>query len=463
MTTKLPHKQILIRYLTYYPYLKYSRTMSNLRIAVVTVVCCVFCLTDYLSADDLSSKYLTIGIYKLITVCAFVLLAVQIAFTKTSWRLSQLIISLLILLGTQGLMAAMSTLTPDDGAHVFYFTSLVLFIALMPVVAGLNIVFTSVSGVLSIVTFDVYFVHFESALSYDLMIAASALTSCLLVQMLTVYNKRDRIKTVQRQREVLRVERKNAELQLSDAVKNKLLYIISHDLRGPIASIKGLINLYSENVISMDEFQYHTSKLNDLLQHTSNMLDNLLHWSISLNERSLNLVRCNMFNLVNQVFAAVEKHARKKNISLINDLPSTLEVRVETPLMHLTFMNIISNAVKFTDVGSVTVRTYPSGEYIFFEIVDTGHGMGAKELMRLFDWKRIDDASGTHIGRGPGLGLLLCKQFIEKHNGNIEVESVKYSGTVVRVTLPLTLLVVNSPAGNHEELISPYAPAVTSF
>lgn len=233
---------------------------------------------------------------------------------------------------------------------------------------------------------------------------------------------------------------KNEQLQAVNASKDRFFSIISHDLRTPFVTLIGLTQVLTE------EFEtYPKEDLKSLLvkvQKTSEifyaLLENLLTWSrcqtgvIEMTPQMVNIREAILRNL--RIF---DQTAREKQIALTTTLETPMLVYVDEKMLETIFRNLISNALKFTPCGgTVTISGAQDGHTAMIAVTDTGIGIGEKYLPKLF---RIDEQykrKGTADEQGTGLGLILCREFIEKNGGEIWVESKVNEGSTFKFTLP---------------------------
>ena len=232
-----------------------------------------------------------------------------------------------------------------------------------------------------------------------------------------------------------------ADLKDLNATKDKFFGIIAHDLKNPFASILGTSELLSANP---DQFDEQTVKKFSVLMHSAArtgyaILENLLEWSrsqtgsLAYNPQSI-LIR----NLIEQNLSGVSVIAANKNIKLGLSVPSRLVVLADSNMMQTILRNLLTNAIKFTPSGGkVEVIATKRQHEAIITVRDTGTGIPENDLKKLF---RID-IKYTNIGtaeeRGTGLGLLLCKEFVEKHDGKIWVESKVGKGSSFMFSIPL--------------------------
>ncbi|MGM0580334.1 MAG: sensor histidine kinase [Bacteroidota bacterium] len=221
-------------------------------------------------------------------------------------------------------------------------------------------------------------------------------------------------------------------------VKNKLFSIISHDLRGPIVSLKGILGLYKKGALSEEEFRQLTNNLEEDLNSSSNLLDNLLAWSKS-QLQGLEIKRSSI--KLNDEFHSLKKlfdsQLKTKGIRMDISIPDKQKIYADKESVQIVFRNIISNAIKFTPLGGqITISTTPQeNNFVQLNISDSGIGMPPEKLAQLFQLNR-NTLIGTSSASGAGIGLLLVKEFIELNNGKVSVESSIGNGTTFQVLLP---------------------------
>ncbi len=241
---------------------------------------------------------------------------------------------------------------------------------------------------------------------------------------------------LQAQEENLR--RNQSSLQETIRVNSKLLSVISHDIRGPFASIKGMIQLYNKGLVTDDELKLHLGNIEALITNTDMLFTNMLQWSVFyMDNRALNKKPIGLAQVVNNNTELFRLPAQNKTTRLVNNVPHDLMVEADEPILNLVLRNFISNAIKFTDNGTVTVSTRETGETVEVLVEDTGIGMTPLQLSNLFNWDVKQSNNGTRNEKGAGVGLLICKEFIEIHGGQLSCNSRKGAGTVFSFTLPL--------------------------
>ncbi len=234
---------------------------------------------------------------------------------------------------------------------------------------------------------------------------------------------------------------KSNELIRINATKDKLFSIIGHDFRSPLQSLKGLLELIKYKNLSQQEFAEYSKDLRNKVDNVYNNLNNLLNWSVlQLQGIQTKPAVFEIHALAEEVCNLYTQVSEQKNISLMNEMEDHVNVLADRDQIHLVIRNLISNSIKFTPSGG-TVKVYGhtvAGNELEINVEDSGVGIAAKDMDKLFDNDSLWTISGTNNEKGLGLGLRLCKEFIEKNNGRLAVHSEPGIGTTFKFTLPLS-------------------------
>ncbi|MBI2418982.1 MAG: PAS domain S-box protein [Ignavibacteriales bacterium] len=264
----------------------------------------------------------------------------------------------------------------------------------------------------------------------------------------------------QREKEVLEtisysiahaIERKRREaerLELIDklreinASKDAFFSIISHDLRSPFTSIMGFINILLTDYKDMedDEVLDLLNSLNTVSGNVLNMVVNLLEFSrFQLGRMEFAPKMINLRAIVENVTGMLQGNLNKKQIKLFNNVPEEQQVFADDKMLLSVMQNLIANAIKFTfDGGSIFVSVENESDgYLPINVRDEGIGMSPGQIDNLFKLEKIHSSLGTRSEHGTGLGLILVKDFIKKHNGSVTVSSEVGKGTTFKITLPV--------------------------
>ncbi|MCX6278895.1 MAG: PAS domain S-box protein, partial [Bacteroidetes bacterium] len=236
------------------------------------------------------------------------------------------------------------------------------------------------------------------------------------------------------------IRQKNEELQKLNAEKDKFFSIIAHDLKSPFNSIVGFSNILVEQINEQD-YEGIEKYANIILQSSQRALDlltTLMEWSRSQTGRmEFNPEYFEMMVLINEIIVSFDVIAGQKSIVINKALPPNTPVFADKAMISTVFRNLISNAIKFTPAGGkITISAEEKQSELSVTVSDSGVGISNNRIEKLF---RIDESystAGTNNERGTGLGLILCKDFIEIHGGKIWVESEVEKGSRFSFTIP---------------------------
>ncbi len=250
-------------------------------------------------------------------------------------------------------------------------------------------------------------------------------------------------KTLQHRNEEIKDQKENiarqaGQLQELNNTKDKILSIISHDLKSPLNSIAGSLNLLQEGLISQEEFRTFIPELNKNVSYTTSMLDNLLHWAKNQLGRGNNVNRenINMRQLTLNKVELLSPQASQKGVSLQAEIDQPIVVYADDIMIQIVLQNLISNAIKFCNRGDrILVSAQQKGQDCVVCISDTGLGISQENLEKLFTHESFT-TRGTADEKGTGLGLQLCQDFVEKNGGKIWAESKLGEGSSFYFSLP---------------------------
>lgn len=245
-------------------------------------------------------------------------------------------------------------------------------------------------------------------------------------------------------------ESKKAEIALEEskkqlielnANKDKFFSIIAHDLRSPFNSILGFSDIMVEQVKKKDYVgvEKYAAIIQNSSQHAMKLLLNLFEWAqLQTRRLVLNPEYFEMVSLVNEVAELTGISAQQKNISISSNLPHNATVFADKSMISTVLRNLVSNAIKFTHLGGkIVITVEQKKKELIISVSDTGIGISNEVLEKLFLLNETVSMLGTNNEKGTGLGLILCKEFVEKNKGKIWVESEVGKGSVFYFTLPL--------------------------
>ena len=238
-------------------------------------------------------------------------------------------------------------------------------------------------------------------------------------------------------REQLKENEEN--LKKLNATKDKFFSIIAHDLINPIGNIMNFSNLLTENFgnFNNEQNKEFIKDISEASKSTFNLLQNLLEWSRTQTNRIEFLPEIfNIEKIVNKNIVLLKSIANTKDISIISKVNSKHKVFADKNMVTTIIRNLISNAIKFTVKGNITIYSEKDGNHIKTSIVDTGIGIKKENISKLFSLNKNISGTGTSGEKGTGLGLILCKEFVERNNGEIWIESEVGKGSKFIFTLP---------------------------
>jgi signal transduction histidine kinase len=242
-------------------------------------------------------------------------------------------------------------------------------------------------------------------------------------------------------RQKIQIEEQKKELESLNATKDKFFSIIAHDLKNPFASLIGASDFLvsSSSDLSKEQMANFLKIINSSAKQGYRLLENLLEWSrMQTGIIAWQPEQVDMWDLVNEVVNLLRSSAETKQIHLEARVDEDLTAFVDPNMINTVVRNLISNAIKFTPRGGeVIVESKQLNGAIEITIRDNGIGIKEDDIVKLF---RIDEQlvqNGTENETGTGLGLILCKEFIDKHKGELYVKSEPNKGSSFIFTLPM--------------------------
>ncbi len=233
------------------------------------------------------------------------------------------------------------------------------------------------------------------------------------------------------------IYRQSQQLRNLNTTKDKLFSIIGHDLRSPVASLKGLMDIVSLDNLTPKEFADVTKSLKRNLDLVYEDLDNLLLWA----QTQLNGIHAvpevvYVKPLVEEKISLFAESARLKEITLINEVADDAAVWSDINQLQLIFRNLLNNAIKFNRAGGmIRIHLEESSEHVNISVTDSGVGIDSSDLGKLFNAETHFTTLGTKKEKGSGLGLLLTKEFVECNGGTITVTSELGKGSIFTFSL----------------------------
>ena len=260
--------------------------------------------------------------------------------------------------------------------------------------------------------------------------------------------------TIQKESEA-RLQEYNKELEDLNQSKDKFFSIVAHDLRSPFQGMLGFTDLILDELdeLSKEEIREYLQKVRDSSYGAFSLLENLLNWSrLQTGRMQYNPSEFNLTEAVAGIISLLNSNAQGKNIQFYSTLSEEYRVFADRQMVHSILLNLATNAIKFTFPGGsvhfdAKIKIIDSSEddstaddqqkQIEISITDTGTGMPAEALGRIFKIEDHFSLAGTSNEKGAGLGLILVKEMAEKHGGTLRVVSEEGKGSTFSFTIPL--------------------------
>ncbi|MDA3904904.1 MAG: HAMP domain-containing sensor histidine kinase [Bacteroidales bacterium] len=284
--------------------------------------------------------------------------------------------------------------------------------------------------------FPDYIIKYPNEEAKVLDIYFGYITTFVLIYFFISYYRR----SYDKENETTAIQKK--ELQKLNSTKDKFFSIIAHDLRSPFNSFLGLTDILADKSSNLkkNEMQIIVASLNKSATNLYQLLENLLDWSrVQRGSLSSNPVTIHLHKFIVQNIDLIRESYNKKGIEINIDILDDVVVYADKSMLQSVIGNLVSNALKFTPIGGsvfISTKLY-SSQSIEISIKDTGIGMSKEIFEDLFKIDKDVSREGTENEHGTGLGLLLCKEFIEKLGGEIWVESKINEGSIFKFTLPI--------------------------
>lgn len=269
----------------------------------------------------------------------------------------------------------------------------------------------------------------------NVLVVILAFTAVLLFTLYRSGAKRKKMNDILvNQQQELELQNKENEKLL--AVKDKFFSIVSHDLRSPINALVGILDMLHGGHLTQDELQQVTRSLKVRLNNTRKLLDNLLDWAmLQMNEIEMKEEIIELKGLVEENLEFF-KEVNDKQLHFFNKVAKSIKVLADRNMLNLIIRNLVSNSIKFTDnEGVVEVLAEEAGGKVVITIQDNGVGMPSDKAGQIFDNSTIMSTPGTANEKGTGLGLKLCKDFVERMGGTIWVESEPGEGSAFKFSI----------------------------
>ncbi len=243
-----------------------------------------------------------------------------------------------------------------------------------------------------------------------------------------------------------RINKQTKELKVSSAIKDTMFSIIAHDLRGPVGNITTALDIIRDDIdeLSKDEILEIVKPLRNSASAAYNLLVNLLFWAKNESGETFFIKDEILLNdIIDDVLILFGPNIETKNIKLINNTDKEYYLSADEHMINTVIRNLVSNAVKYTKDGGLiildtkVITNKKNKDYIKFSVKDNGIGISKENISKILDSKEFYSTYGTNKEKGTGIGLILIKDFVEKHDGFIDIESERKKGTEISVFLPV--------------------------
>lgn len=245
---------------------------------------------------------------------------------------------------------------------------------------------------------------------------------------------------IERRNIINEVKISRSKIKKANSLKNKLISILSHDLKN---SFNNIVLLSDAMTMDLEADNYSDIKsqvklISESALQSTDLLNNLLNWSISqMDGNEFVQENAHLEDICDAVFQSVESLAREKKITLSSEVSRELISFVDQKMIETVIRNLVVNAIKYTDEnGKIIITAAEQKDYIQVSINDNGIGIDKETISAIFDIDTVISTPGTNNEQGTGLGLMLCSDFVEMHNGKIWVESEPGVGSSFKFTVP---------------------------
>lgn len=270
----------------------------------------------------------------------------------------------------------------------------------------------------------------------NIFVVVAALAGILLITIYRSGQRRRRINMLllEHQEEM---EKRSGELEQLNQVKDKFFSIISHDLRSPINALAGLLDLMDRGAIRPEDMGKNVHELKARFNHARTLLNNLLDWTLlQMDKLSLQPAKIDLHKVGNENIQMLGS-VQEKKIEIKNKIAEGTIAFADSNTINLVIRNLVTNAIKFTNEGGhISLHAEDKGKLWSVSVQDDGVGMKPEVLKMLFDKTSPYSTRGTANEKGTGLGLILCKEFVEKNGGTISVVSQEGRGSTFSFTVP---------------------------
>ena len=236
-----------------------------------------------------------------------------------------------------------------------------------------------------------------------------------------------------------KVEERTTQLVTANTVRDRLLSVMSHDLKSPLNSLHGILHVYNTGAISKEEFNQFAQQIEGDLNKTNMLVENVLYWTASqLKGVEIKMEKLDLHTLISENLQLFETIAARKKIDLTHNLTGPLAIKWDKNILNLVLRNLLANAIKFSyEGGEVRIHVEKEDHVLTIQVRDKGMGMSRTIMTSILSPGRATSNSGTGNEKGTGLGLSLCRDYLLKAGASLTVESTEGAGSTFYITIPL--------------------------
>lgn len=241
------------------------------------------------------------------------------------------------------------------------------------------------------------------------------------------------------------INKQSEELKVSGEIKDTMFSIIAHDLRGPVGNITSALDIIIDEIdeFSKNEIIEIIKPVRDSASSAYNLLVNLLFWAKNESGETFFIREEILLNdIIDDVLTLFKPNFESKSIKFINNIINNYSVFADEHMMHTVIRNLISNAIKYTKEGGevqigIDKEYVKNKEFVTFWVKDNGIGIEDENIAKMVNSKEFFTTYGTNNEKGTGIGIILTKEFVKRHNGSIKIESEVGVGTKISILLPI--------------------------
>lgn len=269
----------------------------------------------------------------------------------------------------------------------------------------------------------------------NILVVVVALTIVLLFSVYRSGQRRIRINKLLLQHQD-EIKRRSSELEQLNQVKDKFFSIVSHDLRSPMNALSGILDLMNKEQVTQQEFKNLSKELQVRFNHTRSLINNLLDWALlQMDKLKIQVEKINLKELIDSNISMIESLQLKK-LTIKNQIDADVNALGDKNMVNLIIRNLVTNAIKFSEEGSdIIIAAKELGDYYAISVQDFGVGIAPEIQKILFEKTTGYSTRGTANEKGTGLGLILCKEFVERNGGKIWLESELEKGSTFFFTI----------------------------